>query len=68
MAIPYANVSFADHVSICYKETDDCGERTEDSVLAQDIYDALTGKGRNVFFSRISLEDRLAAIQQALKR
>lgn len=46
-------------VFICYKETDEQGERTEDSVLAQDIYDALTNKGMRVFFSRISLEDKL---------
>ena len=46
-------------VFICYKETDDNGERTEDSVLAQDIYDALSGKGLKVFFARISLEDKL---------
>ncbi|MCR5296147.1 MAG: DUF6273 domain-containing protein [Clostridiales bacterium] len=46
-------------VFICYKETDENGERTEDSVLAQDIYDSLTGKGLKVFFSRISLEDKL---------
>ncbi len=46
-------------VFICYKETDDFGERTQDSVLAQDIYDALTAKGFKVFFSRITLEDKL---------
>lgn len=46
-------------VFICYKETDDGGNRTADSVLAQDIYDALTAKGLRVFFSRISLEDKL---------
>lgn len=46
-------------VFICYKETDEKGERTEDSVLAHDIYDALTAKGMRVFFSRISLEDKL---------
>ena len=46
-------------VFICYKESDDKGERTEDSVLAHDIYDALTAKGMRVFFSRISLEDKL---------
>lgn len=33
---------------ICYKETDDNGERTADSVLAQKIYDALTDKGFRV--------------------
>lgn len=46
-------------VFICYKETYDSGERTEDSVLAQDIYDALTAKGLKVFFARITLEDKL---------
>ncbi len=46
-------------VFICYKESDDNGNRTPDSVLAEDIYDALTAKGMRVFFSRISLEDRL---------
>ena len=46
-------------VFICYKETDENGERTEDSVLAQDIYDALSNKGLKVFFARITLEDKL---------
>lgn len=46
-------------VFICYKETDEDGERTEDSVLAQDIYDALTNRKLKVFFSRITLEDKL---------
>ena len=46
-------------IFICYKETDEKGERTIDSVLAQDIYDKLTEKGYKVFFSRITLEDKL---------
>lgn len=46
-------------VFICYKETDENGERTADSVLAQEIYDALSAKNLRVFFSRISLEDKL---------
>ena len=46
-------------IFICYKETDDKGERTIDSVLAQDIYDKLTEKGYKVFFSRITLENKL---------
>ncbi|MGN0642995.1 MAG: toll/interleukin-1 receptor domain-containing protein [Huintestinicola sp.] len=46
-------------VFICYKETDGSGQRTRDSVIAQDIYDALTVKGYKVFFSRITLEDVL---------
>ena len=46
-------------IFICYKETAENGDRTLDSVLAQDIYDALTDKGYCVFFSRITLEDKL---------
>ena len=46
-------------IFICYKETDELGQRTLDSVIAQDVYDALTAKGYKVFFSRISLEDKL---------
>lgn len=46
-------------IFICYKETDENGERTIDSVLAQDVYDALTDKGYRTFFARISLEDKL---------
>ena len=44
---------------ICYKETAEDGSRTEDSVLAQDVYEALIAKGLKVFFSRITLEDKL---------
>ena len=46
-------------IFICYKETDPVGQRTIDSVIAQDVYDALTEKGYRVFFSRITLEDKL---------
>ena len=46
-------------VFISYKETDANGERTLDSVIAQDIYKELTDEGYRVFFSRISLEDKL---------
>ena len=46
-------------IFICYKETDENGDRTIDSVLAQDIFDALSAKGYRVFFSRITLEDKL---------
>jgi len=46
-------------VFICYKESDDEGNRTEDSVLAQEIYNELTKVGISVFFSRISLETHL---------
>ena len=46
-------------VFICYKETDQDGRRTQDSVLANDIYYALTQEGFRVFFSRITLEDKI---------
>lgn len=45
-------------VFICYKESDDNGNRTRDSILAQDIYYRLTEQGRRVFFARITLEDK----------
>ena len=45
-------------VFICYKESDENGERTRDSILAQDIYYRLTEQGRRVFFARITLEDK----------
>jgi len=46
-------------VFICYKETDKDGRRTPDSVLANDLYHQLTNEGFKVFFSRITLEDKL---------
>lgn len=46
-------------VFICYKETDANGRRTQDSVLATELYNALTREGYKVFFSRITLEDKL---------
>ena len=46
-------------IFICYKETDESGKRTVDSVLAQDIYFRLVNEGYKVFFSRITLEDKL---------
>ena len=45
-------------VFLCYKETEDDGSRTRDSLYAQDIYYQLTEQGRRVFFSRITLEDK----------
>lgn len=46
-------------VFICYKETDSNGRRTQDSVIANDLYYELTEEGFKVFFSRITLEDKL---------
>lgn len=46
-------------IFICYKETDDGGNRTRDSVLADELYYQLTGEGFKVFLARITLEDKL---------
>lgn len=46
-------------VFICYKETDKNGRRTPDSVLANELYHELVEEGFRVFFSRITLEDKL---------
>lgn len=46
-------------IFICYKETDADGRRTPDSVLAGELYQELTKEGFKVFFSRITLEDKL---------
>lgn len=46
-------------VFICYKESDNTGRRTPDSVLANDLYHQLTQEGFKVFFARITLEDKL---------
>ena len=44
-------------VFICYKESDESGNRTKDSLMAQDVYYQLTDLGYRVFFARITLED-----------
>lgn len=46
-------------VFICYKETDSSGKRTVDSAIANEIYYQLTKEGFKVFFSAITLEDKL---------
>ena len=48
-------------VFLCYKETGSDGKRTPDSVLANDLYHQLIQEGFRVFFSRITLEDKLGA-------
>lgn len=48
-------------VFICYKETDNNGRRTPDSVLATELYHELTRDGFKVFFARITLEDKLGS-------
>ena len=46
-------------VFLSYKDTDENGERTEDSVLAGKLYDDLTGMGYRVFYSRVTLANQL---------
>lgn len=48
-------------VFICYKEADSAGRRTPDSVLANDLYHQLIQEGFKVFFSRITLEDKIGS-------
>lgn len=47
-------------VFICYKETDEeTGERTKDSDIAFHLYEKLDRYGLKVFFSRVTLQDKL---------
>ena len=46
-------------VFVCYKETDDSGSKTRDSVIANEIYHELTNSGLKVFYAAITLEDKL---------
>lgn len=47
-------------VFICFRAEEADHSRTESSVIGQEIYDLLTAKGVKVFFSRITLQDKLA--------
>ncbi len=49
-------------IFICFKDSDKEHhiERTNDSINAQELYTALTEKGYKVFFSRITLKDKVA--------
>lgn len=46
-------------IFICYKESDGVGNRTKDSIMAQEIYYQLINEGYKVFFARITLEEKL---------
>jgi len=46
-------------IFISYKETAANGRRTKDSIEAQKLYEKLTEAGYKVFFSRITLEDKI---------
>ena len=45
-------------VFLCYKDTGEDGQRTRDSLMAQEVYYELTEQGYRVFFARITLEDK----------
>ena len=53
-------------VFICYKETDESGKRTQDSVIANDIYHQLTQEGFKVFYAAITLEDKLGSAYEPI--
>lgn len=53
-------------VFICYKETDANGQRTQDSVIANDIYYQLTNEGFKVFYSAITLEGKLGSAYEPI--
>lgn len=46
-------------IFICYKESDNNGKRTEESVIAYDIFESLSKEGYKVFFARVTLEDKI---------
>ena len=46
-------------IFICYKETDENGKRTKDSVLANELYYQYTQEGFKVFYAAITLEGKL---------
>lgn len=53
-------------VFICYKETDVDGRRTQDSVIANDIYYQLTQEGFKVFYAAITLEGKLGSAYEPI--
>lgn len=53
-------------VFICYKETDADGQRTQDSVIANDIYYQLTQEGFKVFYAAITLEGKLGSAYEPI--
>ena len=53
-------------VFICYKETDASGKRTQDSVIANDIYHQLTQEGFKIFYAAITLEGKLGSAYEPI--
>ena len=48
-------------IFICYKETDEEGKRSRDSIIAQDLYHELVRDGYKVFFARVTLQGKLGS-------
>ena len=48
-------------IFICFKENDENNKRTVDSQYASKLYTHLTAKGYKVFFSRVTLKNKLGA-------
>lgn len=46
-------------VYICYKESDDAGRRTKDSIIAQEVYNKLESSNINTFYERISADGKI---------
>ena len=46
-------------VYICYKENDDAGRRTKDSIIAQEVYNKLESSNINTFYERISADGKI---------
>lgn len=53
-------------VFICCKETDANGQRTPDSVIANDIYCQLTSEGLKVFYAAITLDGKLGSAYEPI--
>lgn len=48
-------------IFISYKATDNNGDKTEDALIARELFDELSKKNYKVFFAEKSLEDRIGA-------
>ena len=51
-----ANAEDAFNVFICYKESDDYGNRTEESIIGQELYYELDKLGIKTFYARLTLK------------
>ena len=54
-------------VFISFKNTDKNGERTQDSFMAEELYEALKEKGINAFYSNKSISERKSISKKSRK-